>query len=320
MEQLKNFATTTLSASITSSDTTIPLTDGSKVSATGTTTLYVDNELMTMTARSGNNATVTRAESPTVAASHSSGAAVYQVLSKRGMEQIRKDNISTNTFANAITAVRDGRLFIPNNGEYLVRDDATSLQNFYRMRPFKPALDTGFSWVNQGGATLTSAGGLLYLYAPASGGENLRIRIKSMSPPYSAICLLSTHFTSNNVPNAGIGFYETATQKISTISIARNSSLQLFTYKWSNPTTFSAVYSSTDISHGPNKPMWLKITDDNTNISFQFSYNGLDFTTLTSVARNNFFTTGPSHFMFYVNTVNASFDAAATMWHFEEGT
>jgi hypothetical protein len=83
-EIFTNDATDALAGDINSSATTIGVVSGTQFPATGNFRIRIDNEIMTVTAVSGLNWTVTRASESLmgqqVASSHSNGTIIYGVL------------------------------------------------------------------------------------------------------------------------------------------------------------------------------------------------------------------------------------------------
>lgn len=104
MENLANNYTTTLAASITSTDTTLTV-----ASATGAPSpnfrILIDNEYLLVTAVSGTTFTVTRAIEGTTAAAHSSAAIIAQIITVAGLLQYITDHhTKVNTYYGDFTA------------------------------------------------------------------------------------------------------------------------------------------------------------------------------------------------------------------------
>ena len=86
-ETLSNFATSTLNGGIDASTLTIVLVSGTTFPASGTFRLRIDDELISIASRSGATLTATsRAIEGTSPATHSSGADVYGVVTRDGLE------------------------------------------------------------------------------------------------------------------------------------------------------------------------------------------------------------------------------------------
>lgn len=86
-ELFTNGAESTLSAGINDSTTSIGVADGSVFPATGNFRIRIDDEILLVTARSGNTLTATRGQEGTTAASHDSAAAVKQILTAASLRR-----------------------------------------------------------------------------------------------------------------------------------------------------------------------------------------------------------------------------------------
>lgn len=80
VEQIKNFAYTTLAEDLDNSETVITVTDGSVFPSSGNFPVVVDTEIMLCTSRSSNDLTVTRGQESTGAVTHANGAQIRHVL------------------------------------------------------------------------------------------------------------------------------------------------------------------------------------------------------------------------------------------------
>lgn len=61
-------------------------------------------------------------------------------------------------------------------------------------------------------------------------------------------------------------------------------------FKHSNATTFAASASAPQTSWIGAMPKWFRVTDNNTNLKFEYSLNGLDWSTVLDEARTTFLT------------------------------
>jgi hypothetical protein len=146
---------------------------------------------------------------------------------------------------------------------------------------------SGWSWVNQGAASIAADADALLLTAPSS-TRNWRMRVRTLTP------------SSNYIAAAYIevaGALPTSTNRWYTGIILRNSSsgsfisfgpslyasgslgAQLTIYRWTNATTFSASSFEVPASaiHGGSLINMLRIRDDGTNRYFEYSLNGVDW-------------------------------------------
>lgn len=79
-EVATNFGETTLAEALDDSETTVTVADGDVFPATGTFRVVVDDEIMVVSARSGNDLTVTRGGESTAAVAHDFGADIKLML------------------------------------------------------------------------------------------------------------------------------------------------------------------------------------------------------------------------------------------------
>jgi hypothetical protein len=91
-EQLQNFGTTTLNEALDDSETGVDVTDGSVFPSSGDFRVNVEDELMLVTARSGNTLTVTRGAESTTAAAHDNGTTIQMVLTAAGLDTYISEN------------------------------------------------------------------------------------------------------------------------------------------------------------------------------------------------------------------------------------
>lgn len=85
LEKLANNAVSTLNGAINNSVTTVTVTSAADFPASGNFHVIVDDEIMLVTAVSGNDFTVTRAQESTSAASHSSGVDIALILTAQSI-------------------------------------------------------------------------------------------------------------------------------------------------------------------------------------------------------------------------------------------
>src|SRR5436190_22498956 len=168
-EKFANNPTTTLNGAINNSVTSITVTSATTFPTTGNFRILIDSEILLVTAVSGTTFTVTRGAEGTTAVTHADLASVDGIVTKGSLDALRSDLISNGTFAGKPTTEIAGRLYLVNDGSYLLRDTGSIYETYGPIHKFIPPDDSQFSWVNQGSATISTAGGLLYLSNP---GDN----------------------------------------------------------------------------------------------------------------------------------------------------
>ncbi|WP_254506515.1 hypothetical protein [Anatilimnocola floriformis] len=151
-----------------------------------------------------------------------------------------------------------------------------------------------FSWINQGGATLTDHNGTVCLRAPRSSSTNWRIAyVSAPTPPYSVIAgfrLLAVRDLEGNAGNpvAGLILRQSSSGKFHDLSFNTNSTtpFRFLANDWTDETTFSGtsrivvtnpVYSQT--------VHWLRVRDDGANLTYSISPDGVEWVQLLQHSR-----------------------------------
>jgi hypothetical protein len=167
------------------------------------------------------------------------------------------------------------------------------------------AASTGLTnWLNQSGSSSTDSAVGLSLNAPSSTNANISALIKSApSAPYTITTLIAATRNSGSYDGVGLGWYD-GSSKLHVLSYVTNNGNSPFfeIEKWNSVTSFN----SNDKQSSPNgfsQPIWLRIADDGTNVSFGFSQDGANFLTLFSTAKSSGFlgATGYSKVIFFAN-------------------
>ena len=285
-EQLKNDAFDELNGAIDNSQTTITVADGSVFPAVGNFRILVGTEIMLVTARSSNTLTVVRAQEGTAASSASDGVPVTMVLTAGGLSRLAKDNDAIWGFSSAPAIGR------------IANDAGTGLLAV-----------SDFTWVNQGSATATDQNGTIILRAPAAAGENMRALVRTApSPPYVYIAAMQAVAFREGIPNYGIGFRQNSSGKMMVLQIVCDSSnpKRVAVYRFASATALSVSPGGTALAPLSfthiGKYVWFRIEDDNTNLKFSISCDGIDFIQVLSESRTNLMlTTGPDEVLFNIN-------------------
>lgn len=177
---------------------------------------------------------------------------------------------------------------------------------------FTPPDLTDFAWVNQGSATATQAGTNLYMTAPLSGTNSLRI-LKRATPATPWVItigfLYSMHQT--DFAEAGLVYRQSSDGKLVTLNCQfGTSAFRVTTSKWTNPTTFSAVYTPSPQAYlSPSSVAWLRIADDATNRISSWSLDGDVWEALHTVGRTDFLTA--DEWGIYLNNANSQVNRAS---------
>lgn len=227
------------------------------------------------------------------------------------------------SIASPISASATGRAQLTTNSPYLLQADGSNLNYFGPIYKLTKPVDASYSWVNQGGATVATTNGGIYLTAPvdAASGANLRIRTKSApATPYT----LTTLFMVDNYPanflTSLIGFRESATGKLETLEMVYSSGsggFILINQNYNSATSLNTNRGFIKVAD-IGLPIWMRLVADGTNIAFQWSTSGYGFQTLAQVAKNNWFTTGPNEIFFAAQSFNVTYQAKGHLIHWLE--
>lgn len=262
-EQFVNNAQTTTTATVNNSSdpVTVAATSATGFPTAGNFRIKIDNEILLVTAVSGLNFTASRAQEGTTIATHASGATVTHVLS------------------------------------------ATSLKNIINERVIAaemvPPVESTFSWVNQGTATVAETQGWSYLSDDVSGTPSLKLRVKSTpgTPFTKTLCFIPNFNANTNSELAGFVFRNSGSDELVVMAIKHSSGgapeLRLVHYIDEN--TEDVVVQSWPITfvHCSSR-IWLRVTDDGTDHKFYTSTDGVNFNLFTTQA-NNAYTTADQY-------------------------
>lgn len=180
----------------------------------------------------------------------------------------------------------------------------------------------GWSWVNQGGATISSANDRETLVAPAQGNSsNVRLRVRTApSAPYVLTARLLPLVFTKNYLGASLVIRESGTGEFIQFKFVYASTQpELAVEQWTSPTSFSSSVRSVLI----DKPIeWLQIEDNNTNHIFRVSRSGFsgDWIEVYSQSRTAWMAT-PDQIGFAADAQNVStpnFDAILSILSWEE--
>lgn len=290
-EQLVNNALSYLNANINAAVTTLDVVDGTVFPSSGNFSIRINNEILKVTARSGNTLTVERATEGTTAASHLKADPVAAIFTKRVLEDYLGDNIVQTTWAARGAATRRGQIWYQTDGPYVAIADGSAWVNRLVNSLVEPPTWFGSgSWVNQGTATLTTSKGFYRLVTPTG---NVRAFVKSVpAAPYTLIvafdCLVSTGEAGICLRGAGGNI----------ITYGASVTGEILAKKWDNENSFNSSYSP-DLYNGLRPRTWLKLEDDNTDRILSISIAGADFQPMLTVGRTDFLT--PTQIGFFVN-------------------
>lgn len=166
-----------------------------------------------------------------------------------------------------------------------------------------------FSWVNQGGASVTPiVSKEIYLEAPIGslGATNWRIRDTAIpATPYILDICMIPNVICKNYQLVGIVLRDSVSGKLIThaIEIGNSNTNECYyaVQKWNSPTSFNASYIETLWAQGYGL-VWLRVTDDGTTRKFFVSKDGEHFQQVASNGHTDFLTANRIGFAATENT------------------
>jgi hypothetical protein len=233
------------------------------------------------------------------------------------MAKIQQVNL-TDTYANLPTAASEGRIFLPSDGVQLERDSSTAWTPWGPIFPFTKPVSGDFSWVNQGGASVDTTYGGIYLNAPASTTASLRIRIKSApTVPYTIVVGFLCFSRRVDYQSCGFVWRESGTGELVTAGIGIDTTVDVAAAvtKWDDATTWNATYTNQDWQKW-SPIVFFKCEDNNTNRITSLSMDAQHWQQLHSVSRTDFLTA--DQVGFFCNAQNATWDMDMLLLHWEE--
>lgn len=303
MEQYQNLSQTTLNGNITSSATSITVTSGTALPATGNFRLLIGTEILICTAIASNVLTVIRGQEGTTGASHTSGDAVYAVLTAGALNQVLTDLNQTDVLANLPTAAKAGRIYVANDAPYGFRDNGSSQDPFYPLSPFTLPILGDTSWVNQGGASILDTFGCVSLFVPteSNAGVNIHCRVKPKTPPYKITGYFNLVNAGLSFQSGGMGFYDSVSgqlQSMHFIVFGGN-----FGYveicNWVNANFFNNAPTNMMISNAGIRANWMQIEHDGTNLTYRVGNDGKHWLDVGSYGKTSFLSNDPDNVFYY---------------------
>lgn len=175
------------------------------------------------------------------------------------------------------------------------------------------SLDAKWTWENQGSSTVAFKNSRLVFTGAASTTEARVIYQTAPSTPYRVTVKLapdgSTPATNHNV---GIGFEESSTGKLHIVGISDNDT-NVRVQRWTDSSTYSSSDANAAIAE---RPAYLRIEDDGTDLKFHYSHDGIVFEEYYTLTRTTYMSGGPNRILLFCSAGDASLDAVAIYQYF----
>lgn len=309
-EKIANNASTTLSGSIDSSQTTLVVASATGFPSSGNFRLKIDSELLLVTAVAGTTWTVTRGIESTGAAGHSNGASVIHVLTAGGLETYMGEYTDGGLLSALPSTGRPGKLYFPNDSAAILRDTGSGWNAFGPAWRLWTPDDTGYSWGNQQSATYTvrNDGILIDGGTVAASTWSVRGRLKNRagtSTGYKLTVGMMSLFDPSNFAMAGMGLYESGTGKVMLIRQHNDSASPRATVISSTQLqngSATNLGTSIEIGYLGTFPLihWMQVEQTATDLVWRYSTNQIDWFTLHTASITSFFTTNADQFLLHV--------------------
>ena len=159
---------------------------------------------------------------------------------------------------------------------------------------------TGWSWQNQGGATIDESGDAILLTTPAENHYQIRGRTRAFGAAKTVVAAVSGFNVlpagSSGFPEWGVGWTDgTKLVTISTVLVASGHGYYLEVHKFTDAVTVTVA--SVFFHPGPN-PTWIKLRDDGANRKAYYSPDeGEHWVEIYSEGRTTFLTATSHIFM-----------------------
>ena len=269
-ELFKNLASTTLSGDHNDTVTSISVASAMGF-ATGNFRILIDSEIMKVTGVSGTTLTVARHQEGTQAASHTSGTAVYHVLTKGALDAHDQVDLAFyDTYANKPAAGTPGRIFVPTDGIFIERDNGSTWDKFGPIWPMTPAVAADFgTWVNQGTAACIDNKGAIFFSVPQSGSSTVALVLKVKTyptPPFTVemAFIPNAHTMGAAAFSIGMAIRDSVSGKIQTYGVGGEMyQMELIGYNYNSTSSGSgAITGWPNAQHFTDQNItWLKYYD-----------------------------------------------------------
>lgn len=298
-DELINRYSSTLNGSISSSDTTITVSDATGLPTAGFFTLQIGSELIRCSGRSGAVLAVDqRGDEGTAAAAHSSGVVVQCVLTEDTLRQY------------LLRGAGHGRSCGYTGDASFADSQAWPIPMRRPADESRAALTVSdFTWRNQGSATATDSNGAIVLTVPDEANFNLRgLELTAPSTPYAMTARLRMALgpgvpASNTSSIGGLWAVESSTGKLLALWARYGDVIEFG--RWSSVTTYSADIGTRLGYHEPNW-LWFRFVDNGTDVKGFFSTDGSNWTYDDSAwwqeSRTAFLSGGANRIGFFLNS------------------
>lgn len=216
---------------------------------------------------------------------------------------------ASGTYSGLPAAGNLGALYFPTDAPYVMRDTGAAWEAWGPIQQCTIPPSSGWSWTNQGSATV-SVNGDIVLTAPAVSGNNSRLYLRSLSPgAYTLVARIAPCLMGVNNSKAGLCLYETSSQKTVLFGFGYEGYYTAQVILLNNPSSYASAPTAVSF---PFQPVFLKIVDDGvTNRTYSISTDGRSYLQLLSHSRTTWGT--PDKIGIQAASENATYTAGLTL-------
>ncbi len=290
MEQLANKPITSLNGSITNVATTLVVTDASKFPTAGNFPILIESEILRVTSVSGTTFTVSRGQEGTSGAAHTSGVTIKGVFTANSLSKLFTEQYQVGAYSSRPSVVRSGTTYRASDIDLGWQYDGTHWNLEHPLPvPYAKRVDlSGWTSLNLGSTTWTDFNGVLCVTYPAETTLNIRGYYHTIpAAPYTLNMIAPTPVIGVTDTLHSIFLYDgTKVKAFGLDSLNFFTAIEVTT--WTNVTGTVVNLNTSALDSSPY--VWLKLEDDNTNLNYYFSTDGLTYTKIYTEARNTFLT------------------------------
>jgi hypothetical protein len=182
-------------------------------------------------------------------------------------------------------------------------DVAPSSGGGWPLVPFVPFTTVGWTWVNQGGATVTEGSNVVFFSCPSVPGDQQRLLVKTLpagTPTITLVSMFNPAFRYNYVA-MGPCLRESGSGKFLHFFYQTNTGGGGLGYqRWNSPTSYNAAPLLINTTGGSGF-VYQRIRVTATAYVFSLSFDGVNFTDLATENKSAFLTVGANQIGLCVN-------------------
>jgi hypothetical protein len=203
-------------------------------------------------------------------------------------------------YASLPAAGSSGKLYNFSDSPYTAIDNGSSYDYFYNGHKAVLLDQSGWTWFNQGSATVDQTPGFVALTSPVASGTNIRGRLRGSYPAGNFTLVVGVQQIAvqagsvDSLTCIGLTISDGTKHKVFVVANfnfnTANGPSAIWVGKYASATSAtSATVPYTELNLGTN-PMWLKLVDNGTNQIFSYSYDKFTWIQILSETRTTHLT------------------------------